>query len=89
MTIKKYQGKTKEEAIALARNELGSDAEIMNIEEKKSGGFLGMGKKSVFEVTAMVDRDIDNMENLHMDLQPLAYLHSEGSYQDYIRQRIL
>ena len=63
MTIKKYQGKTKEEAIALARNELGSDAEIMNIEEKKSGGFLGMGKKSMFEVTAMVDRDIDLSKN--------------------------
>lgn len=63
MTIKKYQGKTKEEAIALAKNELGSDAEIMNIEEKKSGGFLGMGKKSVFEVTAMVDRDIDLSKN--------------------------
>lgn len=59
MTIKKYQGKTKEEAIALAKNELGSDAEIMNVEEKKSGGFLGMGKKSTFEVTAMVDRDVD------------------------------
>jgi len=63
MTIKKYQGKTKEEAIALAKNELGSDAEIMNIEEKKSGGFLGMGKKSMFEVTAMVDRDIDLSKN--------------------------
>lgn len=59
MTIKKYQGKTKEEAIALAKKELGSDAEIMNVEEKKSGGFLGMGKKSTFEVTAMVDRDMD------------------------------
>ena len=59
MTIKKYQGKTKEEAIALAKRELGNDAEIMNVEEKKSGGFLGLGKKVVFEITAMIDGDID------------------------------
>ncbi|MCR4610855.1 MAG: flagellar biosynthesis protein FlhF [Lachnospiraceae bacterium] len=64
MTIKKYQGKTKEEAIALAKNELGKDAEIMNVEEKKSGGFLGLGKKVVYEITAMVDRDIDEPVNM-------------------------
>ena len=57
MTIKKYQGNSKEEAIALAKKELGQDAEIMNVDEKKSGGFLGIGKKSVFEVTAMIDED--------------------------------
>lgn len=60
MTIKKYQGNSKEEAIALAKKELGQDAEIMNVDEKKSGGFLGIGKKSVFEVTAMIDEDADS-----------------------------
>jgi len=60
MTIKKYQGNSKEEAIALAKKELGQDAEIMNVDEKKSGGFLGIGKKSVFEVTAMIDEDTDS-----------------------------
>ncbi len=58
MTIKKYQGNTKEEAIELAKKELGADAEIMNVEEKKSGGFLGLGKKVVFEITAMVDEEV-------------------------------
>ena len=62
MTIKKYQGNSKEEAIALAKKELGQDAEIMNVDEKKSGGFLGIGKKSVFEVTAMIDEDTDSKQ---------------------------
>ncbi len=64
MTIKKYRGKTKEEAILAAKKELGNDAEIMNVEEKKSGGFLGLGKKVTVEITAMVDRDIDPGDTL-------------------------
>ncbi len=82
MTIKKYYGKTKEEAIALAKNELGSDAEIMNIEEKKSGGFLGMGKKSSFEVTAMVDRDIDNSNGVNRRFEAVADQDIKVSYED-------
>ena len=62
MTIKKYQGNSKEEAIALAKKELGPNAEIMNVDEKKSGGFLGIGKKAVFEVTAMIDEDTDSKQ---------------------------
>lgn len=63
MTIKKYQGNSKEEAIALAKKELGQNAEIMNVDEKKSGGFFGIGKKVVFEVTAMIDEDTDSKMN--------------------------
>ncbi len=59
MTIKKYTGKTKEEAINKAKEDLGEAAVIMNVKETKKGGFLGMGKKKVFEVTASIDEDID------------------------------
>lgn len=55
MTIKKYQGKTKEEAIELAKAELGPRAVIMNIKEVHPSGFLGVFRKSTFEVTAAIE----------------------------------
>lgn len=58
MTIKKYTGQTKEEAIKNAKDDLGENAEIMNVKEIKKGGFLGMGKKKAYEVTATIDEDL-------------------------------
>ena len=40
MTIKKFQGKTKEEAIEKAKQELGASAVVMNAKEIKPRGFL-------------------------------------------------
>ena len=52
-------GKTVEEAIALAIEELGvseQDAVIEVVEEGGSGGFLGIGKKdAIVKVTADID----------------------------------
>lgn len=42
MTIKKFQGKTKEEAIALAKEEMGASVVIMNVKEVRQKGFLGL-----------------------------------------------
>ena len=58
MTIKKFTGKTKEEAIAAAKQELGSQVVIMNIKEQKQHGLFGMFKAPVFEVTAAIEEDI-------------------------------
>ncbi len=55
MTINKYQGKTKEEAIEKAKQELGADAVVMNVKEIKPKGILKVFKQSVFEVTAAVE----------------------------------
>ena len=41
MTINKYQGKTKEEAIEKAKQELGENAVIMNVKEVKPKGEIG------------------------------------------------
>ena len=38
MTINKYQGKTKEEAIEKAKQELGEGAVVMNVKEIKPTG---------------------------------------------------
>lgn len=58
MTIKKYQGKTKEEAIQLAKQEMGDSVVIMNVKEIRPKGFLGMFKSSQYEVTAAIEDDV-------------------------------
>ncbi len=57
MTIKKYTGKTKEEAIALAKEELGASVVIMNVKEIRQKGFWGIFKSNQFEVTAAIEDD--------------------------------
>lgn len=52
MTINKYQGKTKEEAIEKAKKELGEGAVVLNVKEIKSKGMFKMFKGSTYEVTA-------------------------------------
>lgn len=58
MTIKKYQGKTKEEAIALAKEEMGAQVVIMNVKEVRQKGFLGFFKGNQYEVTAAIEDDV-------------------------------
>ena len=60
MTIKKFIGKTKEEAIAAAKAELGNQVVIMNIKEQKQGGFFGIFKAPMFEVTAAIEEAEQN-----------------------------
>ena len=62
MTINKYQGKTKEEAIEKAKQELGPGAVVMNVKEIKPKGMFKAFKQSVFEVTAAVEEKEPYME---------------------------
>ncbi len=55
MTIKKFQGKTEEEATAKAKEEFGAQTVIMNVKEIKPKGFLRSFKTSIFEVTAAIE----------------------------------
>ncbi|MCI8490633.1 MAG: flagellar biosynthesis protein FlhF [Lachnospiraceae bacterium] len=58
MTIKKFQGKTEEEAVAKAKEEFGEGAVVMNVKEIKPTGLFKSFRKSTFEVTAaMEERD--------------------------------
>ncbi len=59
MIIKKFQGKTEEEATVLARKELGSTAVIMNVRTVKSKGLKAFFKKPVVEVTAALEDEPD------------------------------
>jgi len=55
MTIKKFIGRTKEEAIAKAKEEFGESAVVMNVKEVKPSGVLGFLKGVTYEVTAAVE----------------------------------
>ena len=55
MTIKKFSGKTKEEAIAKAKAEFGEGAVVMNVKEVKPSGFLQFFKGVTYEVTAAIE----------------------------------
>lgn len=56
MTINKFQGKTREEAIEKAKAAFGPNAVIMNIKEIKPKGFMGMFSASTYEVTAAIEQ---------------------------------
>ncbi len=55
MTINKFQGKTKEEAIEKAKAEFGPNAVIMNIKEVKPKGIRGLFTATTYEVTAAIE----------------------------------
>lgn len=67
MTINKFQGKTKEEAIEKAKKEFGPNAVIMNVKEIKPKGLKRAFGTSTFEVTAA-------MEEKENYVSPLAAL---------------
>ena len=57
MTIKKYLGKTREEALEQARQELGPDIVVMHVKEIRGQGIRGLFQGSSFEVTVGVEDD--------------------------------
>lgn len=55
MTINKFQGKTKEEAIEKARAAFGPSAVIMNVKEVKPKGIKSIFSATTYEVTAAIE----------------------------------
>lgn len=55
MIIKKYKAKSEQEAILMARDELGPEAIVMNVKTIKLGGFMRLFKKTKVELTAAID----------------------------------
>lgn len=60
MIIKKFQGKTENDATAAAVKELGSSVVIMNVKTTKPKGFFSFLKPTIVEVTAAVEEETDN-----------------------------
>lgn len=57
MIIKKFQGKTEEEAITTAKSELGESVVVMNVKNVKPKGFFHFLKSSVVEVTVAKEEE--------------------------------
>ena len=67
MTIKKFQGRTEEEATMKAREEFGANTVIMNVKEIRPKGLFRSFKNSIVEVTAA----IEEVETAHTAKQPV------------------
>lgn len=57
MNLKTYQAYTMAEALAAVKRDLGSDAVILNTRSFQRGGVLGIGRKTIVEVTATPAKD--------------------------------
>lgn len=57
MIIKKFQGKTEEEATELAKKELGNGVVVMNVKNVKKKGFLSFLKPQLVEVTVALEEE--------------------------------
>ena len=58
MIIKKFTASTEKEAILLAKEELGTDAIVMNIKKNLPKGVYKLFRKPSVEITAAVDENI-------------------------------
>lgn len=92
MTINKFQGKTEEEALEKARNEMGQGLVIMNVRVVKPKGLFGFLKTPYYEVTAaMEDKEpasaatVQNKEHRRIDLAADEQIELPGTSQESLR----
>lgn len=71
MIIKKFQGKTEEEATAKAKDELGPKTVIMNVKEIRSKGLFKAFKASSYEVTAALEEEEAEVNPAKAMMSPL------------------
>lgn len=78
MIIKKFQGKTEEEAIAAAKKELGEGIVIMNVKTVKPKGLKALWYSKSIEVTVALE------EESEMQLRAQREVHARTSSQERI-----
>ncbi len=99
MVIKKYIATTEEEAIGLAKAELGNDAVIMNVKTVSPKGFYKIFKKPSVEITAAVDEnpgetqenipDFSKLQEVIREQEEYAAPDSKVAKQEAKRERLL
>ena len=75
MIVKKFQAPTETEAILKAKDELGSNAVVLNVKTLKQRGIFRLFRKDVVEVTAALEENefISNMNAAkHQSASPKA-----------------
>ncbi len=72
MIIKKFVGKTEEEATEAARKELGSGLVVMNVKTAKKKGFSGVFGGKQVEVTVALEEDGDSLKTVRREAPRVA-----------------
>ncbi len=70
MIIKKFLGKTEEEAVAAAKKELGEGVVVMNVKEVKPRGLFTAFKPRQVEVTVAREDDRESLRQVKRETQP-------------------
>ena len=79
MIIKKFVGKTEEDAVEAARNELGSGVVIMNVKAVKRKGLAALFRAKQTEVTVALEEEHDNGSAVRREAKPAAYSAGESA----------
>lgn len=61
MIIKKFQGKTEQDAVEAAKKELGNGVVVMNVKELNKKGFFTLFKRKMVEVTVALEEEPDRI----------------------------
>ncbi|MCD7837008.1 MAG: hypothetical protein LUG83_10265, partial [Lachnospiraceae bacterium] len=69
MIIKKFVGKTENEAVEAAKKELGDGLVVMNVREVKPRGVLSFLKKRQMEVTVALEEEGDQTIQIKKDIR--------------------
>lgn len=72
MIIKKFIGKTEEEAVEAAKRELGGGIVIMNVRNAKKKGISGLLGARQTEVTVALEEDRDSLSGVRREPMPAA-----------------
>ena len=95
MLIKKFQGASEQEALQLAKQELGKDVIITHIKSIKPRGIYRLFKKPMVEITAAVDEDNvyekKNFQQIAEEIKKNAYdyhFHQKEEYSTAIEQKL-
>ncbi len=67
MIIKKFLGKTEDDAVASAKKELGNNIVIMNVKETKKTGFFAFFKPRLIEVTVALEEETERNPRSHRE----------------------
>ena len=87
MIIKKFTGKTEEDATATAQKELGGNIVIMNVRPLKRTGFLSFLKPKRTEVTVALEEEKEKAEAAICSFGKLAFFQSTRSYNASLMKR--
>lgn len=79
MIIKKFQGKTENDAIEAAKKELGAGIVVMNVKEVKRKGLFSFFKSKLIEVTVALEEEPDRILPEKKKVQPAENVQKEST----------